>query len=424
MPTFADFPLPEALQTQLTEASFTTPTPIQAEAIPLALDGQDILGSAQTGTGKTLAFSIPLIAHLLANPKSKALVITPTRELALQVMKAIQVILDTSLQGKNVCIIGGDPIFRQIQKLRNRPRIIVGTPGRLNDHLNRGTLLLDKVDFLVLDETDRMLDMGFSIQIEQIVKHLSEKRQTLLFSATLPKAIMRTVDAYLTNPVRVAVGSTSQPAKQIQQETTFLKEEEKHATLCKELHAREGSVIVFVKTKRLAERIAYKLQDEDFQAEVMHGDLQQNKRSRVIRNFRNHQFRILVATDIAARGLDVPHVEHVINHNLPQSPEDYIHRIGRTARAGNSGAALNLVSPAEKHLWNAIQRLIDPDFRPEKPKSSGHSRRNKGAPKRFSKPANAGNGNKRHQGKKPQAKGQKTTHTARRKPSRKPAVTN
>lgn len=280
MPTFADFPLPEALQTQLTEASFTTPTPIQAEAIPLALDGQDILGSAQTGTGKTLAFSIPLIAHLLANPKSKALVITPTRELALQVMKAIQVILDTSLQGKNVCIIGGDPIFRQIQKLRNRPRIIVGTPGRLNDHLNRGTLLLDKVDFLVLDETDRMLDMGFSIQIEQIVKHLSEKRQTLLFSATLPKAIMRTVDAYLTNPVRVAVGSTSQPAKQIQQETTFLKEEEKHATLCKELHAREGSVIVFVKTKRLAERIAYKLQDEDFQAEVMHGDLQQNKRDR------------------------------------------------------------------------------------------------------------------------------------------------
>ncbi|MEE3003755.1 MAG: DEAD/DEAH box helicase [Pseudomonadota bacterium] len=368
MTNFSELALPSQLLEQLKSLSFEEPTPIQAAAIPAALEKKDILGSAQTGTGKTLAFAVPLVTHLIDNPKSKALVLTPTRELALQVIKSIQDLLSKELQNKSVLLIGGDSMHKQLTKLRKRPKIIVGTPGRINDHLDRGTLELDQADFLVLDETDRMLDMGFSVQIDDIVKHMPEERQTLLFSATMPPSIIKVAAKYLQDPTRIAVGSTSSPAKKIKQTCKFLADKEKYDTLIQEIQQRQGSIIIFVKTKIAAEKMAIKLTKAEILAEAIHGNLRQGKRSRVINSFRKNKFRILVATDVAARGLDIPHIEHVINYDLPQCPEDYIHRIGRTARAGSSGEALSFVTPATKRMWNDIDKLINPN-RKSKPQS-------------------------------------------------------
>lgn len=353
--------LPEALIHTLQHMQFNKPTSIQAEAIPLALQGKDILGSAQTGTGKTGAFAIPLVARLLSNPHGSALVMTPTRELATQVMSQVQAMLGKKSKISSALLIGGDSIPKQLTQLRNRPRVIVGTPGRINDHLKRGSLKLHDTDFLVLDETDRMLDMGFSIQIETIMKYMPAKRQTLLFSATLPKNIVRIAENYLNDPVRVAVNKTLIPATNIKQDILRISEADKYPNLLSQLNEREGSVIVFVKTKYGTEKMAAKLLKEGHSADAIHGDLRQNKRDRVITAFRNKKHRILVATDVAARGLDIPHIEHVINYDLPQCAEDYIHRIGRTARAGSKGFALNLVTPADKGKWDAINRLLNPD---------------------------------------------------------------
>ena len=361
MENFNSLNLPEALMKSLSRMNFNTPTPIQAQAIPPAMEGRDILGSAQTGTGKTGAFGIPMIAKLMSNSRGSALVMTPTRELAVQVLKMLEELLGKPSAIKTALLIGGDSMPKQLQQLRLRPRLIVGTPGRINDHLERGSLMLHDASFLVLDETDRMLDMGFSIQIEKILKFMPQQRQTLLFSATLPKDIVRLSENYLKNPVRVAVGNDTKPAAKIKQEITHLAETEKYATLCKELTARDGSVIVFVKTKWGAEKLAIRLRADFHSADAIHGDLRQNARDRVINAFRNKKHRILVATDIAARGLDIPHIEHVINFDLPQCPEDYIHRIGRTARAGAEGSALCLITPADRIKWAAIQRLIDPE---------------------------------------------------------------
>lgn len=361
MDNFNSLNLPAALMKSLQQMQFNTPTPIQAQAIPPALEGRDILGSAQTGTGKTGAFGIPMIAKLMANSRGSALVMTPTRELAVQVLAMLEQLLGKPSAIKTALLIGGDSMPKQLQQLRLRPRLIVGTPGRINDHLERGSLMLHDTNFLVLDETDRMLDMGFSIQIERILKFMPQQRQTLLFSATLPKDIVRMSENYLKNPVRVAVGQDSMPVAKIKQEVKHLSETEKYATLGAELQARDGSVIVFVKTKWGADKLATRLRTDFHSAEAIHGDLRQNARDRVIAAFRNKKHRILVATDIAARGLDIPHIEHVINFDLPQCPEDYIHRIGRTARAGAEGSALCLITPADRIKWSAILKLIDPE---------------------------------------------------------------
>ncbi len=353
--------LPEALNHTLRNMKFKDPTPIQSEAIPLALDGRDILGSAQTGTGKTGAFGIPLVAKLLNNPNGTALVMTPTRELASQVMNQLKIMLGYQSLIKHALLIGGEPMPKQLQQLRQRPRLVVGTPGRINDHLKRGTLHLKHTDFLVLDETDRMLDMGFTIQIENILQFLPLQRQTLLFSATMPKNIVHMAGKYLNDPVHIAVSATSAPPANIQQENFYVTEAEKYTSLISQLNLREGSAIIFIKTKSGADRMAIKLLSAGHDAQAIHGDLRQKQRDRVIRDFRDSKYRILVATDVAARGLDIPHIEHVINYDLPQSPEDYVHRIGRTARAGASGFALNLITPADKGKWNAIDRLLNPD---------------------------------------------------------------
>jgi ATP-dependent RNA helicase DeaD len=361
MKRFQEMGLPEALARSLQEMQFDEPTPVQAEAIPLALMGKDILGSAQTGTGKTGAFGIPLIARILSNPEGSALVMTPTRELAVQVMNQLHIMLGKKTNIKSALLIGGEDIFKQLAQLRNAPRIIVGTPGRINDHLQRRSLKLHDTDFLVLDETDRMLDMGFTIQIENVMKYMAPVRQTLLFSATVPLEIEKIARKYLKDPVRVALSTVSAPAANIKQDVVKVSEADKYQTLVAELNVREGSVIIFVKTKFNTEKIAARLVKDGFSANAIHGDLRQHKRDRVIASFRAEKYRILVATDIAARGLDIPHIEHVINFDLPQCPDDYIHRIGRTARAGSKGFALNLVSPSDRSKWSAIDRMLNPN---------------------------------------------------------------
>ena len=373
MKTFQEMDLPEVLLQTLQHMQFNEPTPIQMEAIPLALQGKDILGSAQTGTGKTGAFAIPLIVKVLSNPNSSALVMTPTRELATQVMNQLRAMLGRKSKIGSVLLIGGEPMPKQLKQLRNHhPQVIVGTPGRINDHLKRRSLVLNRTDFLVLDETDRMLDMGFTEQVENVISHMASERQTLLFSATLPKNIIRIAEKYLREPVQVAVSPVSSPAANIKQDIVRVTEAEKYPYLLSQIDERQGSIIVFVKTKYNTEKMAKRLFKEGYEADAIHGDLRQNKRDRVIADFRKKKYRILVATDVAARGLDIPHIEHVINYDLPQCAEDYIHRIGRTARAGAEGCALNLVTPADKRKWDAIDRLLNPNTK--RPKVDGDNK--------------------------------------------------
>jgi ATP-dependent RNA helicase DeaD len=360
MQNFNELGLPESLRHTLQHMQFIIPTPIQAQAIPPALLGRDILGSAQTGTGKTGAFGIPLVARLLSNPRGSALIMTPTRELATQVMSQLQALLGNRSPIKTALLIGGESMPKQLQQLRERPRLLVGTPGRINDHLERGSLMLHDTGFLVLDETDRMLDMGFTVQIEKVLKFMPKTRQTLLFSATLPQNIVKMSQKYLNNPVTVAVDAPSSAAANIKHDVIRVNDNEKHDRLLSELNGRSGSVILFVKTKYGTEKMATKLSKAGHSADAIHGDLRQSKRDRVIANFRNKKYRILVATDIAARGLDIPHIEHVINYDLPQCAEDYIHRIGRTARAGAEGSAMCLITPSDNGKWNEINRLLNP----------------------------------------------------------------
>ncbi len=365
MQTFNDAGIPQQLFHRLEQIGLVTPTPIQAKAIPVALEGNDILGSAQTGTGKTAAFGVPLVSHLLNNEKGAALVLLPTRELAGQVLKTLDQFIGRS-NIPSVLLIGGEDMGKQIRKLRAFPRLIVGTPGRINDHLKRGTLKLDRTDFLVLDEVDRMLDMGFGVQLDAIAKFLSEERQTLMFSATMPSNMQRIAAKYLVDPVRISVGNAHATAPNVKQELIQIADGDKFSRLEREIEEREGSILIFIKTKYAAEKMATKLKKLGHAVAALHGDLRQNKRTQVTAGFRAKKFRILVATDVAARGLDIPHIEHVINHDMPQSPEDYIHRIGRTARAGAKGEAVNFVSPGDASKWNAIQRLLNPGQKIEK----------------------------------------------------------
>ncbi len=381
MENFKLLKIEDSLKNSLNKMNFTKPTPIQGMAIPAALEGRDILGTAQTGTGKTLAFSIPLINKLILDKNAFALVMCPTRELATQVMEAIKSIISDKISIKTALLIGGESMQKQLRQLGNRSRIIVGTPGRINDHLKRKSLNLSATKYLVLDETDRMLDMGFTPQIEMILKFVPKDHQTLLFSATLPQNILRISDRYLNKPERISTGATSVPIAKIKQETLQVFKENKYDELIDQFLARKGSILVFVKTKRGADKMVKKLKEEGHSADAIHGDLRQSKRDRVINSFRKGLKRILIATDVAARGLDIPLIQHVINYDLPQVPEDYIHRIGRTARAGSEGSALTFLTPDDRSMWNSINKLIDPNFKPAPSglrRDSKNKRRGKG----------------------------------------------
>lgn len=420
MKSFEGLGLNPVLAKSLAYMKYETPTPIQAQAIPPALDGRDVMGTAQTGTGKTAAFAIPLVEALLRNSRGSALVLTPTRELGKQVMGIMQQLLGPKTKIKSAFLIGGESMGPQLKQLRQRPRLIVGTPGRINDHLERGNLMLHDTEFLVLDEVDRMLDMGFSVQIDRILKYVTRKPQTLMFSATLPKSILKLSEKYLDNPARVSVGSTSNPAKNITQNVIKLEQADKHKELVCQLHERSGSIVVFVKTKHGSARLAKKLNKQGFEADAIHGDLNQNRRDRVISNFRSKKYRILVATDVAARGLDIPHIRHVINYDLPQVPEDYIHRIGRTARAGAEGEALCLVTPQDGQKWKAILHLMNPDEH----RDPG-TKKNKPRRSRYKGKKAGGGQNGQHQGhnngekQKPNGKKRRAAHGKPKKQHRK-----
>ena len=381
---FSHESIPLSLQKRLQAINFTTPTPIQEQTIPLALAGKDILGSAQTGTGKTGAFVIPIIAKIIKKECRGALIICPTRELATQVLDLVRQLISYSDNINSALLIGGQDIRHQFRDLRKNPKIIVGTPGRINDHLERNSISLQTTDILVLDETDCMLDMGFEPQIKAIIAHLNKERQTLMFSATFPKRILALAQEYLQSPERIAIGSTTSPIERIKQESINVQDHEKYDHLTAQLKQREGSIIVFVKTKRSADKIAAKLRSEDHAAEAIHGDLPQGKRNRVIESFRKARHRIMIATDVAARGIDIPHVKHVVNYDLPQCPEDYIHRIGRTGRAGAEGSAICFISPADRFNWSRINRLINPGSKEERSsedeggRSYGRSRSSRG----------------------------------------------
>ncbi|MDC1155215.1 DEAD/DEAH box helicase [Candidatus Pelagibacter sp.] len=360
---FNDLPIENKLKNSIRFADFKSPTPIQSKSIPVSLMGKDILGTAQTGTGKTLAFTIPMINKLILDKNAMALIICPTRELASQVMQTVLKLNVREIGIGNALLIGGESMQKQLKKLKKRARIIVGTPGRINDHLKRQSLNLSKVSYLVLDETDRMLDMGFTPQIELILKFIPKDHQTLLFSATLPNNILRISEKYLNNPERIAIGSLSTPIEKIKQETFQITQDKKYHELINQLVERNGSILVFVKTKHGADKIVKRLKYDGHSADAIHGNLRQSKRDRVITGFRNGKSRILIATDVAARGLDIPLIQHVINYDLPQVPEDYIHRIGRTGRAGKEGSALTFLTPTDQSMWNSINRLINPNFK-------------------------------------------------------------
>lgn len=361
MMTFNDFALPEALQHKLDALGFDKPTPVQERAIPAALEQRDILGSAQTGTGKTAAFAIPLLTKIMNHADVYGIIVTPTRELALQVDEQIRAFLSAKSKIRSVVLIGGASIDRQKQALAKRPKIIVGTPGRIIDHLERKSLDLAGFNYVVLDETDRMLDMGFSAPIAEIFSHVAEERQTLLFSATLPKNIQKVSAQYLQNPVRIEMGQVNSVGDNIVQSTQFVSKEGKFEMLVDALRDHDQSAIVFMNSKFATEKMAKRLKSAGITAEAIHGDLRQSRRERVISNLRDNKFRVLVATDVAARGIDVPHIHQVINFDLPRQTEDYIHRIGRTGRNGAQGIALNLATRDDMEKLNEIERLINPD---------------------------------------------------------------
>ena len=383
MKKFSDFNLTSPILAALKNLKLSKPTPIQSLAIPLALEGRDLLGTAQTGTGKTFAFGIPLVNHLALNKESGALILTPTRELALQVLTALKSLTSKDNLLDAALLIGGDPIQKQLKQLK-KARLVVGTPGRMKDHLKRKSLNLKQFEFLVLDETDRMLDMGFLEDIKAIIEKLPN-HQTLLFSATLPKNISDLAQKFLNKPERINAGKENSPIINIKQEVRNISQKEKYDQLKIELLERTGSIVLFVKTKRSADKIALQLRKDKLNAEAIHGDLRQIKREKVLMKFRKNQFQILVATDVAARGLDIPLIEHVINYDIPQNPEDYIHRIGRTARAGAKGSALTFLTPADQKNWYLIEKLLNPNAEPPKRQTDSRRKKVKKSFKKFHK---------------------------------------
>ena len=345
--------LPEDLQRALKRLDITAPTPVQEQTIPPALDGKDVLATAQTGTGKTFAFLLPLIVYLQHNPERNALILSPTRELAQQTLGELEKL---TAGFSAALVIGGDNIHKQYADLRRKPRIIIATTGRLLDHIGRKSVDLKNTAFVVLDETDRMLDMGFLPDIKQILALLPTPRQTLLLSATLPDEIKAIAGEFLHNPVRVKIGSVVSAGELVLQEIVYLDVREKLPQLLHELNTRAGSILVFTRTKRAAERLAKDLKRYGQKAGALHGELRQNRRRQVMEFFRSGAVRVLVATDLASRGLDVAQIAHVINYDLPQCPEDYIHRIGRTGRAGETGNALSFICD-DGEKWKEICKV-------------------------------------------------------------------
>ena len=364
MNQFSDFNLSASLKQQLANANFVTPTPVQAAAIPPALEDRDILATAQTGTGKTLSFLVPLIEKMQAEKmqaegKTKGafgLILLPTRELAMQVLEQYRKL--TGNRGSAALVVGGMAEGPQLEQIRRGARLIVATPGRLEDFLSRGLVRLGGVRMLVLDEVDRMLDMGFQPAIKRIVAALPTERQTLCYSATLSPQISEVARNYLRNPARIEIGSVLKPSETVELQTFEVDKEKKQELLEHLLASHNGSFLVFVRTKHGADRVARRLARSGHKATSIHGDRTQSQRNAALRSFAQGQHRVLVATDVASRGIDVPDVAHVVNYDMPREAEDFVHRIGRTGRASSRGMASTFAQPDEKGDLRKMERTL------------------------------------------------------------------
>lgn len=365
MSTFDTLGLKPDLMTALKDAGLKTPTPIQTKAIPLALQGQDVLGLAQTGTGKTLAFGLPLVSHLLDAPErpaartAKSLILAPTRELVNQIADNLRM-LTAKTKLRVTTVVGGQSINKQIHQLLKGTDILVATPGRLIDLMDRKAVDLRTVKHLVLDEADQMLDMGFIHALRRIAPKLGTPRQTMLFSATMPKPMEELSRAYLTNPAKVQVSPPGKAADKITQSVHHLAGKTEKADKLREILSADPDALtlVFARTKHGAEKLMKGLVADGFNAASIHGNKSQGQRDRAIKAFRDGEITVLVATDVAARGIDIPGVAYVINHDLPEVPDSYVHRIGRTARAGREGEAIAFCAPDEADLLRQIEKLM------------------------------------------------------------------
>ena len=368
----------------LDQANFKIPTPIQQKAIPVALEGKDLIGIAQTGTGKTLAFGVPVIQRIMAT-KHRALILLPTRELALQVNETLQQI-GRSFGIRTTVLIGGTAMNPQIQALRNNPNIIIATPGRAIDHLQQRTLNLQDIHILVLDEADRMLDMGFAPQIKRILAVVPRDRQTLLFSATMPDDIVRIAAQHMQLPMRVEIAKSGTTAERVEQELFVVHKNDKIRLLDKLLSEYHGTVLVFSRTKHGAKKIRRAVHEMGHRAAEIHANRSLAQRREALEGFKSGKYRVLVATDIASRGIDVTDIELVVNFDVPENPEDYVHRIGRTGRAGRAGRAITFAMPDQHGEVRDIERLVRtalrvselPELPPERPRrpepQEGHRR--------------------------------------------------
>lgn len=362
--TFEELGICNSILKVLVEESYQTPTPIQEKTIPSALDRRDILGLAQTGTGKTAAFSVPTL-QLLADKKQRsgkhqirALVLTPTRELALQIYESF-VVYGRYLHLNSTVIFGGVGQEKQVNALKQKVDILVATPGRLIDLIDQGYIDISAIEFFILDEADRMLDMGFIHDVRRIIKHIPDKKQTMLFSATMPKGMAEIVDKLLVKPVKVSVTPVSSTVDTIKQSVYLVDRDHKMDILTELLRKYQHEpTLIFTRTKGGADRVVRKLGKKKIKAQAIHGDKSQNARQNALKNFKDGTISVLVATDIASRGIDIHELHYVINYELPEVPETYVHRIGRTGRAGNAGVAVSFCSFQEQNLLKEIEKLI------------------------------------------------------------------
>jgi len=360
MNKFSELTLSASLQSNLTRHGFVQPTPVQAQAIPPALEGRDVVATAQTGTGKTLAFLLPIYELLTRGERPtgvSALILTPTRELALQVNETA-VKLAASLPVRSSTVVGGMNESTQLHAIRKGSQVVIATPGRLCDFLERKLVDLSGVRFLVLDEADRMLDMGFLPAIHAILKKIPSARQTLFFSATIEKSVAHLINSHVRNPVRIAIGGDSKPVDKVDLHVYEVEQDRKLSLLKKLLDAETGSFLVFARTKHGADRLAKKLGSKGVDAARIHGDRTQSQCNQALAGFKKGDYRVLVATDVAARGIHVDGIAHVVNYDLPQVPEDFIHRVGRTARAGARGTASTFAIRAERNDIRQIEKAL------------------------------------------------------------------
>ena len=348
----------DSLQQDIIAAGYETPMPIQARCLIPALEGKDIIGLAQTGTGKTAAFALPIIQRLARRAELGALVLAPTRELAHQIVGVFHE-LGRSSGIRVACLVGGVKFDKDLRALHSWPNVIVATPGRLNDHLEQKTVSLKEVEIFVVDEADRMHDMGFIPQIRRIIAHLPTERQTLMFTATMPADVEQIARKSMRDPIKVQIGLASRPVERAEQKLFAVHETQKVPLLLHLLKRETGRVLVFVRTKRGVDRLARRVHDRNHEVARLHGDREQNQRDEAMAGFREGRYRIMIATDIAARGLDVDDIEHVINYDFPRSPEDYVHRIGRTARVEATGKATSFVTSSDRALLRDLERLVD-----------------------------------------------------------------